>query len=108
MCNAWSLNPPQKEFVNVTNDLGPGIDLSLHCKSGNDDLGKHILKYHGDGYGFHFCSNVWGTTQFYCKFWDTKSCAYGGKFCNWVVRPSGPCLTTNILILCYQWNSDPY
>ena len=42
MCNinASIFNP--KIHVNIFNKLGNGSDLSLYCKSKDDDLGEHV------------------------------------------------------------------
>ena len=45
--------------------------LGLHCKSGDDDLGIHVPRV-GEDFHWHFKSNFWGTTRFYCYFWSGK------------------------------------
>ncbi|XP_038698049.1 S-protein homolog 5-like [Tripterygium wilfordii] len=59
---------PKKVTTHINNDLGPGIDLTLHCKSKEDDLGEHVLQYHDQGYEFRFRPNIWGSTLFFCSF----------------------------------------
>ncbi|PON72897.1 Self-incompatibility protein [Trema orientale] len=86
--------------VKITNSLGPSIDLSLHCKSKDDDLGAQVLPYNAS-FGFDFNRNIWGTTLFFCGF------RWGGEFhwfdvytsisdclkpCLWSVVATGPCL----------------
>ncbi|KAM2799697.1 hypothetical protein COP1_004507 [Malus domestica] len=34
-------------IVSLTNDLAAGINLTVHCKSGDRDLGVHVVPYHG-------------------------------------------------------------
>ncbi|KAF9663006.1 hypothetical protein SADUNF_Sadunf18G0113400 [Salix dunnii] len=34
--------------LHITNDLGPGLDLTIHCKSRNDDLGQHVVPFGGE------------------------------------------------------------
>jgi|UniRef100_A0A2K1X0Z5 hypothetical protein len=75
-----------------------------------------------DGYyTMDFCSNIWGTTQFYCGMtlsgklhWfdifiaerDSHRCGD----CTWRILPEGPCMTCNIgeskEYVCYQWNGE--
>ncbi|CAB4261978.1 unnamed protein product [Prunus armeniaca] len=84
--------------VNITNGLGPDVDLTVHCKSADDDLGKQLIHY-GSTYGFHFRVNIFGGTQFYCSFkwpgqfhWfdifiqDRDHC----KNCPWLIKADGP------------------
>ncbi|KAK3187785.1 hypothetical protein Dsin_027346 [Dipteronia sinensis] len=114
--NAFGLTP--KVHVQVTNDLGAGLDLTLHCKSGDDDLCQHLVPF-GESYVFHFRASMMGRTLFFCsmawkeelhwfdvykQYRDDDKC---GEHCLWFIRPTGPCLminqtTTN---LCYQWPS---
>ncbi|KAL5781513.1 hypothetical protein ACOSP7_006542 [Xanthoceras sorbifolium] len=116
VCNAIAFTP--KVHVQLTNDLAPGFDLTLHCKSGEDDLGERVLPFH-QSFNFHFRESVMGRTLFFCsmewngavhrfdvyvQYRDDDKC---GKHCLWFIRPAGPCLmvnqtTTNI---CYDWPS---
>ncbi|OVA02222.1 Plant self-incompatibility S1 [Macleaya cordata] len=51
--------------VYVINDLGKNIILYVHCKSKDDDLGKHWLKFGAD-FNWSFKINHFYTTLFYC------------------------------------------
>ena len=44
---------------------GPQGDESLHCASGDDDLGEQILS-NSQIFTISFHPNIWGTTQFWC------------------------------------------
>lgn len=43
-----------KVQVQITNQLENAEDLTLHCKSADDDLGQHVLHKVGS-YKFSFC-----------------------------------------------------
>ncbi|KAL9339862.1 hypothetical protein Peur_068877 [Populus x canadensis] len=107
--------------LSITNQLGSGLDLTVHCKSRDDELGVHVVPFDGY-YTMDFCSNIWGTTQFYCgmtwsgklQYWfdifiaerDSHRCGD----CTWRILPEGPCMTCNIgeskEYVCYQWNGE--
>lgn len=55
-----------KTTVVIFNNLG-GDDLTIHCKSKNDDLGTHVI-YNNQNYEWKFRPNFWGTTLFFCHF----------------------------------------
>ncbi|KAJ6861712.1 hypothetical protein NC651_037703 [Populus alba x Populus x berolinensis] len=91
----------KRTYLTLTNDLGPGLQLSLHCKSGSVDLGQQHLAPQGS-WSFDFCSSFWGVTSYFCnvvwnggnKWFDV----YTGKRdsficgeCGWSIRPTGPC-----------------
>ena len=86
--------------LNIKNDLGWHTDLTVHCKSKNDDLGVHLVPYLGK-YSFRFRPNFFGTTLYFCRFsWRTESHSFdifdsgrssetvcrGGGDCNWSIR----------------------
>lgn len=88
--------------VTITNTLEDNSNLIVHCKSGDDDLGSHLLHY-GQRYGFIFKNNFWGTTLFFCTFrWKgvlhwfdiyKEGRDYGVcTSCNWFIEKAGPCL----------------
>lgn len=114
-----SILPFKKTYVNLTNDLPDRQNLSVHCKSKDDDLGVQQLLPQGS-YGFRFRPTYFGGTRFYCSFgWgiqlhhydvyiqsrDKERCE---KLCHWLIRPDGPCLSlpkeTNPY--CYPWNNN--
>ena len=112
------ITPGGSSSVNITNNLGQNIDLTLHCKSKDDDLGTHLLHNKGS-YGFRFTRNIWKTTLFFCGFrwgnefhwfdiYDAKKfdCT---KPCLWSIIAKGPCLLnydTNQYDYCYERNKD--
>ncbi|KAK9291321.1 hypothetical protein L1049_019266 [Liquidambar formosana] len=79
--------------------------LTLHCKSKDDDLGRHVLQ-HWKEYSWAFRVNFWQTTLFWCNFqWhlqrnilvegsfkiyearkDQERCQ---KSCIWILRQEG-------------------
>ncbi|WCJ36771.1 Plant self-incompatibility protein S1 family [Euphorbia peplus] len=90
--------------VHVTNDLGPGKNLFIHCKSADDDLGRHDLH----NLLLQFSTQFLRDTEFYCFFeWDSEShwfniyiyerdrflCSEGvNGICRCMVKAHGPCL----------------
>ncbi|XP_010243875.1 PREDICTED: pumilio homolog 15-like [Nelumbo nucifera] len=89
-----------ERHVRVANDLGQGLNLTIHCRSHNDDLGLKELPY-GFYFEWAFNSNIWGSTVFYCDMgWqqgsghydvfvarrDNSRCHYR---CWWVARQDG-------------------
>lgn len=103
--------------VTVKNDMS--MDLALHCKSKDDDLGLQILQPQGS-FKFTFWPNVWGTTLYFCTFgWqdqtqyfdifvqrrDTTKCSE----CVWSIIPTGPCRfnsKTGQFDICYPWKKS--
>lgn len=101
--------------VTITNAMEDNLDLIIHCKSGDDDLGAHLL-HHGQRYGFKFKNNFFGSTLFFCSF------QWKGKFrwfdiykenrdfglctpCNWFIEKQGPCLARfETYYDCFTWN----
>jgi hypothetical protein len=106
--------------LKITNQLGSGLDLAIHCKSKDEDLGVHVVPFDGY-YTLSFCSNAWGTTQYFCgmtwsgklhwfDFFIARRDSFRCGKCTWRVLPRGPCMTYNIGELreykCYHWNGD--
>ncbi|OIV91988.1 hypothetical protein TanjilG_07727 [Lupinus angustifolius] len=61
-----------KRHVHVMNFLDRNINLKVHCKSTDDDLGFHDVSY-GNEYEFEFYPNIFGTTLFLCNLqWQGK------------------------------------
>ncbi|KAM0988996.1 hypothetical protein FF1_012982 [Malus domestica] len=64
---------PEKTVVWIYNNLGPGLDLTIHYKSKNDDLGTHVIPYQSN-YQWSFHVNFWETTPFFCELsWQEGS-----------------------------------
>ncbi|GAV59088.1 Self-incomp_S1 domain-containing protein, partial [Cephalotus follicularis] len=51
--------------VTITNTLQSNV--TIHCKSKDDDLGEHVLS-HDDSFRWHFIVNFSRTTLFFCGF----------------------------------------
>ncbi|XP_022735410.1 S-protein homolog 5-like [Durio zibethinus] len=110
---------PRKAHVIISNDLNTGSDLTIHCKSYDDDLGVWVLPPNKD-YEFTFRPIILGSTLYYCSMqwnggfhwfdiYDQKRDRPLCSRCLWKVRPNGPCMfnyeTTNYDI-CYPWKED--
>ena len=94
----------QKTHVRLTNLLGEGSNLTIHCKSKDDDLGVHVLPFKGS-FEWSFKPNFFvKNTLFFCNIqWQGKSMYFNsydeerdldgcGKYCYWDVTLKGPCL----------------
>lgn len=111
--------------VRIRNEL-PGGDLSVHCKSGNDDLGWQLLTAGGESFFFSFKTNFWGSTSFWCSFetgpelWNSFEVWHGPGFfgkrkmdcnqCLWVVRSDAFYRGqegTGSLVAVWPWRNDP-
>ncbi|CAL0310879.1 unnamed protein product [Lupinus luteus] len=92
--------------VYVTNGLSQDTLLTLHCKSRDDDLGVHYLKYKED-YTFSFHYNIFRLkkyTLFWCDFtWNGKLHTFevynwkrdtnlGRENFRWLLKEKEPCL----------------
>ena len=110
-------------YVELFNDLG--LNVTVHCKSGHNDLGSHFIQYPNGFYQFNFKPNTFGTSDYYCNFqwpnnfhWfdiylfdrDHPQCSK----CFWKIRPDGVCklnYETNSMIFAIrgtQINSMPH
>ncbi|XP_031374192.1 S-protein homolog 2-like [Punica granatum] len=80
------------------NKLSNGAPLTIHCKSRDDDLGKHVLGA-GQSYSFQFRVNIFGSTLFFCgaswqggqikfEIYNTDRDDYGrcNEYCQWEAR----------------------
>ncbi|KAI7981499.1 hypothetical protein LOK49_Contig35G00005 [Camellia lanceoleosa] len=87
--------------MNITNDLGAGITLTIRCKSKDDDLGQHDLAFHSS-FTWHFKANLFiHNTLFYCyMFWNGVSESFDvfregrdkgrcAERCWWSIRTDG-------------------
>lgn len=93
-----SFQYPLKKTVRVINNLA-GTQLSVHCHSGDDDLGQHYL-HSGQYVEWSFEDNFWGTTLYWCDFawnnvqksfrvYSTKKDDYRGYKPYLSIRPDG-------------------
>ncbi|CAB4261984.1 unnamed protein product [Prunus armeniaca] len=101
--------------VKIINGLEPAADVSVHCKSKDDDLGARQLQNNAS-FQFQFRPNFWGSTQFYCSFVWPKQIQWFDifkhnrddcKFCTWIVKTGGPCMynyTSESFDQCHPWN----
>ncbi|EOA34381.1 hypothetical protein CARUB_v10021906mg [Capsella rubella] len=102
--------------VDIINDIGPNVQLGLHCKSKDKDLGSQSLAPQ-QHWGFREAINIWETTLFYCHFeWGNQSkwfdiiyikrdqwvCEHHDQ-CVWSIRPDGPCRLTG-QEKCFPWH----
>ncbi|KAK0607831.1 hypothetical protein LWI29_021231 [Acer saccharum] len=105
-----------KTTVIITNDMGNGTLLTVHCKSKDNDLGTHDIAEFAS-YSFSFRPNLFLTTLFFCSFaWqnefkhfdvyvdkrDNRRCY---PKCEWFIRPQGPCYKkSDGQEVCFPWN----
>lgn len=69
--------------VIIDNYLQDRSELTLHCKSKDDDLGVQVVPFKGS-FQFHFRVNFRMTTLFFCSFqWEEKLCHIN---CMWRIR----------------------
>ncbi|CAL1354082.1 unnamed protein product [Linum trigynum] len=115
----WSPWGP-KTKVMITNEVGGGRQLTVHCSSffvDNEDLGVHVVNPH-DSYRFKFwikasppwfyCSMDWGAVggprwfDIYDPLRDADRCR-SPAWCQWIVKESGPCTSMFGVQRCYPW-----
>ncbi|KAF8009002.1 hypothetical protein BT93_J0098 [Corymbia citriodora subsp. variegata] len=102
---------PSKTYVQIYNSLP--AELTIHCKSGDDDLGvQHIPQ--GGSWQFDFKPNLFCKTLFFCSMQWLDQFHYFDIYdakrdydqclnkCEWFVKPTGPCLYGGD---CGQWKS---
>ncbi|KAG2334251.1 hypothetical protein Bca52824_005431 [Brassica carinata] len=110
----------REKTVEITNKLGGGLKLTLHCKSKDDDLGVQTLAPDST-WSFKFSPAIFKVTQFFCNFkwggeshwfdiYDDNRDGDGGDFpcylCRWNINRSQPCRadTNKFVKQCYDWN----
>lgn len=106
----------------IRNDIGLGIDLTVHCRSDDDDLGVHDILY-GGVYSFSFKPNIFGATHFYCSFsWQNAEKSFDiykderdysrCEDCSWRVTEHYLCVSATDSLAspetCYDWNGKFY
>ncbi|XP_012567428.1 S-protein homolog 29-like [Cicer arietinum] len=111
-----SLDNVLGEHVIITNKLLGHSDLVVHCKSRDDDLGVHVLRY-GESTDWKFGLKIFGGTLFYCSFqwnggnlhWidiykqrrDIHTC----RTCNWFIVETAACRYERNGPVCYDFNN---
>ena len=88
-----------KAHVQLTNLLGSGSSLTIHCQFKDDDLGVHVLVFK-DSFEWSFKPNFFiPSTLFFCKIqWQSKLMSFDiyketrdlqgcSKYCYWDVTP---------------------
>ncbi|KAK4268796.1 hypothetical protein QN277_022034 [Acacia crassicarpa] len=105
-----------KTQVKVFNHLQTHKDLMIHCRSQDDDLLVHRLRY-GEHFEWSFRVNFFARTQYYCSFewpgatrwfdiyigWrDDKLC----DTCLWGIKEDRVCMlnTTDYIGNCFEYN----
>ncbi|KAL9279213.1 S-protein 3 [Arabidopsis thaliana] len=119
----FDVNWSTSKMVRITNRLGDGLTLNLHCKSADDDLGLKILAPNGS-WSLKFRTSIVGTTLFYCHFtWPGQSKRFdiydddrdGVRSriscinCIWDISIQGPCMfseSDHAFNICYDWNGN--
>ncbi|EOA32049.1 hypothetical protein CARUB_v10015294mg [Capsella rubella] len=125
--SATTSRAQKRTTVAIHNDLGDGLWLRYHCKSGDDDLGFRSLPP-GGSWSFGFKPDIFGRTLFFCRFsWgkseshyfdiykqsrDKEFKEFGCRRCEWKIRKEGPCKVINktpgiVFDLCFPWNANP-
>ncbi|KDO51589.1 hypothetical protein CISIN_1g047836mg [Citrus sinensis] len=107
--SAFSFNAPT--HVKISNKLGNGLDLTLHCKSRDDDLGVHLL-HQDESFSFQFHPNIFRSTLFWCSFrWSGQTKSFdifdGGRDylltdLKWSASPTQICDENKKV--CYDYN----
>ncbi|CAJ2669241.1 unnamed protein product [Trifolium pratense] len=113
---------PTPTHVTIKNNISPHptpIDLTVHCKSKDDDLGFHTLKF-GGTYTFSFrpiVFPIFKNTLFFCGFtWPKNPHRHyldiydqaldRCKFCNWKINQTGGIkIDTDGKEYFYEWKS---
>ena len=111
-----------KVTVEIINDLDAPptqINLTLHCKSKNDDVGFHTLNI-GERYQFGFRASAVGfvSTLYFCSFtWPGQQSLHyidiydqardSCHLCSWKIWKNGGCTyneDSGLYNVCYPWN----
>ncbi|KAM1138393.1 hypothetical protein ACFX14_036176 [Malus domestica] len=107
--NAWTI---LRRHVTVTikNNLETKVDLKVHCKSADDDLGEHVIRP-SENYEFKFSTTYfYRETLFFCGFTFSNQFQWFDiykqnrdecRHCYWYVGEDGPCLDGTA---CLPWN----
>jgi len=106
---------PEKTRVEIWNCVRPEADLLVHCKSGDDDIGAHLIQFN-KSFSFDFMPKFWGiTTLYFCSFRFNNEVHWFDIYrswreflyyddCSWKILPIGPCRLH--FDVCYHWNDS--
>ncbi|XLS56071.1 hypothetical protein HN51_005826 [Arachis hypogaea] len=107
-----------KSAVIIKNTIEGNLNLTIHCKSKDDDLGPVVLSPN-QSYQFTFNPNFFRTTLFFCTFRWTGSCHWFDIYiqtrdlplcedipCSWIIKKNGPCRDLPSSNKCFSWNPD--
>ncbi|KAE9595785.1 putative plant self-incompatibility S1 [Lupinus albus] len=90
--------------VSVRNYLPNGLNATIHCKSGDDDVGVHVVPnciFNEPPYKLRFNPNIFHTTLYFCGIsWKEASMVYDlytykrdhercGHDCLWDIQKGG-------------------
>ncbi|KAI4346095.1 hypothetical protein L6164_013177 [Bauhinia variegata] len=117
-CDASSPFLPPVHVV-MTNNLAGGMDVTIHCKSKNDDLGEHLV-HSSQSWDFTFRPSYWNSTDLYCSFqwqgsvhwfdvYTEKRDFYTCTECKWSIREKQICRfndKSGSYDDCYDYNSS--
>lgn len=107
---------PSNTTVLITNNLSRELQLGVHCKDKNTDLGFQVLLNHRtysfqfwDGGSFssklYFCQFNWiDGDHFFDVFDDRRD--FGESIVQWDIKEQGPCKVKGGSPRCYPWNSN--
>jgi hypothetical protein len=98
---------PLKIPLQIWNGLGPGVELLVHCKSGDDDVGAHLIHFN-QSFSFVVVPSFLENTLYFCAFRFNNEVhwfdiyRYWRDFfhcdmvdCSWKIKPEGPCRLQN-------------
>ena len=102
--------------VVITNSLHGGLDLTMHCKFNDNDLGTQVLHKNQSGQWIQE-GKFEASSQLYCSFqWQNVTKWFAiykasrdapRKVCFWSIKQEGPCMINNVYgdpLTCYGWN----
>ncbi|KAK8689956.1 hypothetical protein V6N13_088662 [Hibiscus sabdariffa] len=119
----WDFLTGRTEVI-IKKLVQPETDLTIHCKSKDDDLKVQVLPYNGY-FKFDFVPSAFKKTLFHCRMeWNGKSHwfdvydgerdsgAFYDNFVAWTILASGPCTShrldsPGLNSFCRPWKTHP-
>ncbi|KAH0996917.1 hypothetical protein GBA52_020781 [Prunus armeniaca] len=100
---------PKERHVRVTNDLGGGLTLTVHCKS-KFLVSKCSPLLISPSNTLFFCSFEWpGTSHYFDDVYIDRRDGPNCSKCFYKIRPNGPCrfnFDTSQYDICFKWNPN--